>query len=154
MGTFRFPVSDLQCTQTPSRLLLGPLYPWQIRAGLDFVVYQSLNEPAAHLRGLLSRANAQSAELFAPDGLGHAPFADGQVAAFQALSLTSDYEYGSLNGHKTDIGHYDTRRFRSTAHERSALWVRGADDTWRNVDSALAANEVVLMLGEELESTL
>ena len=159
MGTFRFPPVGEPAVYTDAhRDCFRALYTLG-KVGLEWILscIKVSNEPAAHLSDLLNRADAQSAELFAPDGLGHAPFADGQAAAFSSSFFNIfDYEHGSLNGHKDR--YLTTTIYASvstdTAHERSALWVRGADDTWRNVDSALAANEVVLMIGEELESLL
>ena len=159
MDTFRFPPVGEPAVYTDAhRNCFRALYRLG-RGGLNWILscIEGASEPAAHLRRLLRSSDERSAELFAPDGLGHAPFTDEQIAAFSSSFFNIfDYEHGSLNGHKDR--YLTTTIFASvsmdTAHERSALWVRGADDIWRNVDSTLGTNEVVFMIGEELEALL
>jgi len=158
MGRFRFPpVGESVVYAKEHRDCFHALYSLS-RACLSWIL-SGVDAETAETRFLgqrLGEAHGNVASLFAPDGQGHAPFADTEQAFGSSFFNIFDYDYGLLNAHKdrylvtTIFADSDP----ATADQRSVLWVRGLTGRWHSVDAHLGSNEVVFMIGEELEEIL
>tara|TARA_B100001093_G_scaffold497661_1_gene544844 strand:+ start:771 stop:1412 length:642 start_codon:yes stop_codon:yes gene_type:complete len=155
MATFRFPPVDGQATySTAFRDCFKALFELS-RLCLSWVLaHADESSPDVKLlQDKLHAAECLESELFAPNGSGHRPFDDSNTPFSSSFFNVFDYDHGLLNVHKDR--YLITAIFAdsdpATAAKRSVLWVRGADQGWTNVDLELGANDVVFMLGEELE---
>ena len=158
MGTFRFPPVGDTVTYTPAhRACFRSLYSLG-RACLGWMLDTVEGESRAStvIREALVAAVQPAEQLFAPAGDGHEPFASADEPFASSFFNIFDYDHGLLNAHKDR--YLVTTIFADsnpeTAHQRSVLWVKDRSQTWRNVDAGLQPNEVVFMIGEELEAIL
>ena len=158
METFRFPPVDGQATYTPDlRRCFTSLFKLSRLCLTWLLAHTSCEQPEFKtLRERLRAAEQRDADLFSPSGKGHTPFRDGTAPFSSSFFNVFDYDHGLLNVHKDR--YLITAIFADsdpkTASTRSALWVRAAHGGWTNVDQELGANDVVFMIGEELEHLL
>lgn len=89
------------------------------------------------------------------------PFEPGQAFSHSFFNLFN-YDHGSLNGHvdrslltviysttaPDDNGALDSD---NDARRSSALWVKDKQGTWHNADQAAEPDQVIVMVGEDLE---
>lgn len=107
-------------------------------------------------RGKESCSNASSSEsfsLFHPDE--NEPFEPGQAFSHSFFNQFN-YNHGSLNAHVdrsllTVIYTTAAQDNNNLQSGSSALWVKDTEGTWHNADRAVQRDQVIVMVGEDLE---
>lgn len=112
---------------------------------------------AETLRHCLKDASHPREVLFGKNGDGHVPFANASDAFSTSFFNLFHYNHGLLNVHKdrclvTAIFADVPQPASDGGKPKSALWVRGATGSWQNVDAQIEANEVVFLVGQDMEA--
>jgi len=92
-------------------------------------------------------------KLFFPPGKDAQPFPSNDVAFSTSFLNIFNYDHGLLNTHRDRclVTAISVNQNRAVDAPKSALWVKGREGEWVNTDALVGDNEVVILVGEELQ---